>query len=329
MAAYLGPESPQPFSVISESRQHRFNIPPIPDYEKFSFGEAYDTKMFEMIHKYLELDTYHRLCYVGSDKGSFAPQIANKFCLLEPITTVVPGHFHYQETDKKSVVPIRISHVGAEEYFRKEAREYPKPSMFERVLLMESVHYLVDARQTYQHILKTLSECGRILIVHRPGPLTTLPYFRDAKERLANTDPDYINIIKDLQSCNLDVKWNLEILPVVMPKIKWFAMLQEKFPSQMEVISNFEIVSGMRELSEGMLKYEGDMVEFTDRLLFITAVPSSSEIGIPMVQRFGQTNSRPYPGLEELKYTLPVTPEVKNMLQKKEKKEQKNRSIFF
>lgn len=78
--------------------------------------------------------------------------------------------------------------------------------------------------------------------------------------RLTDNDISYPEIIKDLQLCNLDVTWKVECLPVCMPKRKWLAMLKDKFPTQTEIFSEMEIVSGIRELSEGILKYEGDMV---------------------------------------------------------------------
>ena len=45
-----------------------------------------------------------------------------------------------------------------------------------------------------------------------------------------------------------------------MRKTKWLSMVQEKFPTQMEILSGKEVTSGVRELSEGVLKYEGDWV---------------------------------------------------------------------
>lgn len=68
--------------------------------------------------------------------------------------------------------------------------------------------------------------------------------------------------VRNLQSVGLDVEWDLECLPVCIPKRKWLAMLHEKYPPQMEIISQEEILAGLRELTEGILKYEGDEVYF-------------------------------------------------------------------
>lgn len=81
--SYLGPESPRPLSVISEGFQNRFRIPNYPNWEQFTFGQSYDDQLFELVNKYLELETTDRLCYIGDTKGSMAEAIASRytFCI--------------------------------------------------------------------------------------------------------------------------------------------------------------------------------------------------------------------------------------------------------
>lgn len=327
-SSYLGPESPRPMAVISESFQNRLCIPQYSEYEKYSFGPEYETKMYELVHKYLELDTRDRLCYVGDLKGSLAPFIQEKFCLLNPLTTVVPGHFHYLETSTQKMLPIRIAHVGAEEYFRQLVKNEVNDA-FDKVLIKDSVQYFVNPTEMFTNINQILSKFGKTLIVHRPGHLNTLPYFNGAKKRLQDNDTPYMSIINDLQACNLDVQWDIHCLPVVMPKRKWLGMLKDNFPSQMEILSNTEIVSGMRELSEGVLKYEGEVVEFVDRLLFIVASQSLLETGFPKVQRFGADDSATYPRVNNLKLKMNITPDVKKYLTSENKKPQEEKSPFW
>ena len=51
------------------------------------------------------------------------------------------------------------------------------------------------------------------------------------------------------------MEWDLVHVPIVIPTSKWLAMLKAKYPPQMEIMSNYEITCGLRELSEGPLKY--------------------------------------------------------------------------
>ncbi|KAJ8322268.1 hypothetical protein KUTeg_000739 [Tegillarca granosa] len=149
-----------------------------------------------------------------------------------------------------------------------------------------------------------------MFIIHRPGNLATLPFFSDAKQRLEDNETPYMDIIKTLQSCDLDIEWEIECLPIILPKRKWFSMLREKFPPQMEILSDYEILSGVRELSEGILKYEGSYVEFMDRLLFITVSKSEMKEGMSKIVRHGQ-NPTSYPDLRNLRLSMEVTPEIR------------------
>ena len=98
-------------------------------------------------------------------------------------------------------------------------------------------------------------------------------------------------------------------------------MIHEKFPPLMEVMSTFEIQAGLRELSEGILKYEGDMVEFQDRLMFISASrPMFSDY--PTIQRYGGAQTyKPPPAIGDLSYKMAVTEDIKDFVKEREKKE--------
>ena len=63
------------------------------------------------------------------------------------------------------------------------------------------------------------------------------------------------------QDLYYDVQWEIECLPVVLPKVKWYAMMKERYPAQLEFVSNFEVSAGIRELSEGIMKYEGELIQ--------------------------------------------------------------------
>ena len=69
-----------------------------------------------------------------------------------------------------------------------------------------------------------------------------------------------MDIVQHLQNSRLDVQWELEIVPVRMRKRKWLAMMRDHYPPQLEIMSHTEVLGGLRELSEGVLKYEGDQV---------------------------------------------------------------------
>ena len=90
----------------------------------------------------------------------------------------------------------------------------------------------------------------------------------------------------------------------------------------MEVMSTFEIKAGLRELSEGILKYEGDMVEFQDRLMFISASrPLFTHY--PTIQRYGNKQGTPItkPLSSDLAFKMEVTDDIKSYVKERERKE--------
>lgn len=307
-SAYLGPESPRPLAVISERYRGNYHLPNLNGDDRLSLGPEYEKEFFSLLHKYLELDTTDTLCYIGDTRDGLVSRMEKRFCLMEPVRTLVPGHFHYAETGEHKMVPIRISHVGAEEYFRRLAREKElgagKGETFQKVLLHDACRYLTHPAELYKNIACSLAPGGTLLIVHRPAHLSTLPFFRDAQHRLADNDVPYMDIVKDLQNVKLDVQWELEGIPVTIAKKKWLAMVRDRYPPQMEIMSNTEVLSGLRELTEGVLKYEGSQVEFTDRLLFIKATLSKFENGYPSIQRYSAGQFEPFPAQRNLKLTM-------------------------
>ncbi|XP_069106157.1 uncharacterized protein [Argopecten irradians] len=315
-SSFLGPETPRPLSVATEGYQNRYHIPQLGDSEKYVFGGQYDEKLFTLIHKYLELGTTDRFCYIGDSKGSFAQRIVDKFCLLEPAMSVIPGHYSYLETDTEKVLSIRVAHVGAEEYFRQlaKSRDTNKPQ-FDKVIIIDAIRYFENPIDVFENIMKCLSKQGKLLIIHRPGNITTLPVFKDAQQRVEENETPYMDIINALQACKLDVQWELECLPVIVPKRKWYSMLREKFPPQMEILSSSEITSGVRELSEGVLKYTTscEPVEFLDRLLFISVSPSTMECGYPRCNRYG-VGEMSNMDMKNLRFSMQMTQEIKQLV---------------
>nr|XP_054757148.1 uncharacterized protein LOC129263249 [Lytechinus pictus] len=329
----LLPGVPQPFAVISEHWSDRLHLPLYDDNDIFSFGKVYEDAMYKLVHKHLELDTHDRFAYVGNSKGSFAEKLKEKFCLLQPMVNIYPGLIHYEETSNQRMLPFKIKHVGAEEYFRQlsmDLEEGKKDAPFDKMMLKDASEHFTNPAVTFAHIMRTISSLGKVLIVHRPGPMNTLPLFSAANKRLTEEDNDepYTKLIKSLQQIRVDVRWEIETLPIVMPKAKWLAMLQKRFPPQMEIASQGQVQQGVRELTEGMLKYAGETVEFYDRLLFITACHPMVDCGYPSVQRSGAAATQPYPGLLNQKYTLTVTPDIYKHLRELEKKPAEKKKII-
>ena len=246
--------------------------------------------------------------------------------------SVIPGHYSYVETDTNKVLSLRVANVGAEEYFRLQSREKPENrQQFDCIIIKDALRYFENPIEMYGNIMKCLKTTGKLLIIHRPSTINTLPVSKEAKKRLEDNEIPYVNIIKDLQSCDFDVQWEIENLPVLMPKKKWYSMMDAKFPPQLEIMSDFEMRSGVRELSEGILKYEGELVEFRDRLLFIAVRnPNERKKGYPNIKRYGANDFEPFPTAKNLRYSMEVSKDLEQYIQGKQRvKACDTRQSFF
>nr|KAG5698574.1 hypothetical protein BaRGS_027085 [Batillaria attramentaria] len=106
-SAYLGPESPRPLAVISESYRGQYRLPELGGEDRLSLGPEYEEQLFSLLHKYLELGTTDTLCYIGDTRDGLAARIEKRFCMMEPVRTLVPGHFHYAETGEHKMARLQ------------------------------------------------------------------------------------------------------------------------------------------------------------------------------------------------------------------------------
>lgn len=325
---YLGPEKPRPFALISEEYQHQLDIPNYPEEDQYRFGDTYEEAMFSLIHTHLELGTTDRFCYVGEKKGSFAPLIDRKFCLMHPVQEISPTNGAIPSGQPAITYNNLTQQTPVDDFFKNGASQcatYQK-KIFDRILLKDCIHLLTgNLYSLFSQIKQCLNEEGKLLIIHRPGMLNTLPLPKKMVKEFEEKDIDIAPILNALQDAGFDVKWDIEVCPVVMPKVKWLSMIQEKHPADLESSDDNQIRNAIRELTEGMFKYEGDMVQFTDRLLFISASPSSRGRA-PLLTRYGSNGYRPPPELseEDLQYNMPVTRDIQQILNNQNRKAKAN-----
>ena len=74
-------------------------------------------------------------------------------------------------------------------------------------------------QETYIESMRILRSGGRLLIVHRPAALNTLPLPNDAVERYRQIDHEYRQIVEQLQALRYNVTWDIEMIPIKMSKV--------------------------------------------------------------------------------------------------------------
>jgi len=175
-----------------------------------------------------------------------------------------------------------------------------------------------------------------MLIIHRPFRLNTLPFPADILDRLRSTDLPLEQLISTIESLELDCRWEVEDTRVVMSRQKWLNIVQNgTFPpckQDQEIQPNKSLSisgsDGIRELMTGVLRYAGDHgTEFVDRMVFITVnrARPTPVTNNPAMLRCLRSRSKVnmYGALE-----MEVTPNVRQLLNARQKPQQKKCSLF-
>jgi len=208
---------------------------------------------------------------------------------------------------------------------------------FDKIILYNSIHLFSDTITELLHFVNALIDRGRLLIIHRPFRLNTLPFPADVLDRLRSADLSLEHLISTIQLLGLQFHWEVENSKVVTSRQKWLDMIQQggfppgKQDHETQAIDNpdkmFSTTSdGVRELMTGVLRYAGDSnIEFVDRMVFITVnraspVPATKNLATVARSLKGKNTFGP---LE-----MEVTPEIKELLNAKHQLQQKKWSLF-
>ena len=210
---------------------------------------------------------------------------------------------------------------------------------FDKIVIYNSIHLFSDTNTELLRFVNALTNRGRLLIIHRPFRLNTLPFPADILDRLRSSDLSLEHLISTIQQLGLEFHWEVEECRVVMSRQKWFNMIQHGgFPPreqehESEAVDDPEKTSsttsdGVCELMTGILRYAGDDdIEFVDRMVFITInraspVPTTKNPATVALRQKGENKVNTFGPLE-----MEVTTEIKELLNAKYQ-QQKKWSLF-
>jgi len=210
---------------------------------------------------------------------------------------------------------------------------------FDKIVIYNSIHLFPDITTELLHLINALTDRGRLLIIHRPFRLNTLPFPTDVLNRFRSSDLSLEHLISTIQLLGLEFQWEVDNSKVVTSRQKWLDMVQcGKFPpfqhDKSQAVDNPDKTSnvtsdGVHELMTGVLRYAGDSeIEIVDRMVFVTIyrtppVPATKKL--PTVTRSLKSSNRVgrFGPLE-----MEVTPEIKELLNAKHQSQLKKCSLF-
>ena len=211
---------------------------------------------------------------------------------------------------------------------------------FDKIVVFNSIHVFPDLISALLRFVDALTDRGRLLIIHRPIRLNTLPLPTDILDTLRRADLSLECLISAIESLGLGLQWEVEDTRVVTPRRKWLDMIQHgRFPLREQdeetqasnspaKTSSITQSNGVHQLMTGVLRYAGDSdIEFVDRMVFLTVNRASPAI----TTHDPATVTRQHKGTSSFVYGplhMEVTPEIRALLKAKEQSQHKKWSLF-
>jgi len=211
---------------------------------------------------------------------------------------------------------------------------------FDKIVVYNSIHLFSDTITELLRFINALTDRGRLLIIHRPFRLNTLPFPTDVLDRLRSSDLSLEHLISIIQTLGLEFHWEVENSKVVTSRQKWLDIIQcGGFPpckqdQETQASNNPDKTSsrtsdGVRELMNGVLRYAGNSdIEFVDRMVFITVYRASpvptTKIMATVTRKLNSKNKINTFGPLEME----VTPEIEELLNAQKQQQQKKWTSF-
>lgn len=289
MTSYMGPEKPEPQSIVSELDM-KLRLTSILDANESKVSSRQMTGYFsgmdqmivednqnqlcERIDKYIDLECSDRILYVRprgeSDESSshvkdWPGLFEHRYSLIHPVDvgelTALSDNLEYKKKTSEKYDKILIKNCLV--FFDQDPKE------FCRFLL----NLLVEPIQA-----KTC-----VLVIQRLSDLSTLPFYKSINDEWLSSDVKYAKIMHSMQAEYFVLNHGIELFKHLIDcKSDWYSRLSKRDiyplfrPNLIEKNKREELEMGVRELNEGFFKYQpfDDHVEITDRLLFIGLYPN-------------------------------------------------------
>lgn len=155
-----------------------------------------------------------------------------------------------------------------------DAEQFSNSSLpFNKLLLKEMIHHVVDRAEFWQKVRSRMPEGGRALVVTRPR-LCPFPLFDSACEKFSDGQPGSSLLQSEIEESGLKSALSCASWPIEVAKEDWFRLIRSRFTSNLFSYTDKEIEHGIEELRR---RFSGREITFQDQLIFIevTNVPKS------------------------------------------------------
>jgi len=225
--------------------------------EDWKFSIKYQEWMVENIIKFLQIEKKDILMDIGGGTGAFTKLIKDNSKVLK-VTCVEP-----------SLKMFNIANViKSIDCLCEDALQFSKETQYKynKVLFKEVVHHIKNRHRVWNNLYMNLPENGYMLIVTRPQKIK-FPFFKQALNEFEKNQPSTDLLINELVNSGFTVSYFAESYIFKIKPEKWYAMLRNRFMSDLESFSDESIEEGIKELKREKLK----ILTIEDEIIYIVA----------------------------------------------------------
>jgi len=236
-------------------------------YEGAFFYEsgAYQDWLLALLLQKLELRSETRLVDLGGGTGNFTAALAEAAGLQRPVLCVDNSAPMLQVAAGRA--GIRPREQDAASF---AASTDPEATGYDRVLLKEIVHHVVDAdvAPMYAGLARQLAPGGLCVTVTRPQEVD-YPLWPAARDVWRAAQPPAARLAAQAAAAGLEVVVHEAVYSATLPKERWFAMVRARFWSTFAAFDDAGLEDGVAQLQAQHAT--SDVVTFNDRLIVIVA----------------------------------------------------------
>lgn len=253
-------------------------------YEEAYFYEAgaYMQYLVDIVTRRMEIDmtsaldgTRRHLLDIGGGTGNFARALAQN---NEVRVTVIEPFLG--ETKNEELKCDKVSFVKAPaEIFLSPSKDEWRQQPFHQILIKETIHHIdenlrIDILRSLYNELEPFSEKSTtpsVLIITRPQIEIDYPIWEAARKVWRENQPSLKQLTSDLEIAGFtDVKYTMEKYDSSISLKRWQSMIRNRFWSTFADFTDEELELGCKELALERPPDDRGVIQFEDRLLFIT-----------------------------------------------------------
>src|SRR5690554_3612422 len=189
---------------------------------------------------------------LGGGTGMYSLDIIEQVRLRSPVIVVDPFPQMLEQIPDDAPV---------ERVAEDALRFSEQPRQYDKVLIKEAVHHVVEREQLFRNLYDRLPPGGRVLLVHVP-PELDYPLFQAARDRSLrwHANPDELEAA--LRRVGFDVQRERQVYRHRMPTEHYLQMVENQYMSLLSSFSKDELARGLDEMRRTYA--DRDVLEFDD-----------------------------------------------------------------